>query len=109
MFQKLREILLTRYIGSILVALLCWQALIVLIENVVRILFWVINDQRGHTAFGSPHPSFPWDNLILSAVNITLCLLTAYLLAQWLYPADPPPSIPTDSMDEPSPEPPDPS
>jgi len=40
MVEKLREILLTRYIGSILVALLCWQALIVLIENAVRIFFW---------------------------------------------------------------------
>lgn len=109
MVQKLREILLTRYIGSILVALLCWQALIVLIENVVRILVWVINDQRAHTAFGSPHPSFPWDTLILSSVSIALYLLTAYLLAQWLYPADPPPSIRTDAADEPSPKLPDPS
>ncbi len=47
MVQKLREILLTRYIGSILVALLCWQALVVVIERVVQTLFWVINDQRG--------------------------------------------------------------
>lgn len=92
--QKLRDILLTRYIGSILIALLCWQALIVGIEKVVRIVLCVIYSQRSHTAFESPQSLFPWDNLILSAVSIALYLLTAYVLAQWLYPPEVLPPVP---------------
>jgi ABC-type sulfate transport system permease component len=87
MVQKLREILLTRYIGSILIALLCWQPVVVLIENVVRTLFWIIDDQRSHSVLGSSHQPFPWDSLISSAVTIVLYLLIAYSLARWLYPA----------------------
>ena len=94
MVQKLRDILLTRYIGSILIALLCWQALIVGIEKVVRIVLCVIYSQRSHTAFESPQSLFPWDNLILSAVSIALYLLTAYVLAQWLYPPEVLPPVP---------------
>jgi hypothetical protein len=104
MVQKLREILLTRYIGSILVAALCWQALIVLIESAVQTLFWVINDQRTHSALESSHPTFRWDNLVFSAVTLTLYLLVAYALAQWLYPADPLPLTPADEEGEPSPD-----
>jgi hypothetical protein len=37
---------------------------------------------------------FPWDNLILSAVSIALYLLTAYVLAQWLYPPEVLPPVP---------------
>jgi hypothetical protein len=104
MVQKLREILLTRYIGSILVALLCWQALVVVIERVVQTLFWVINDQRDRSALGSPHSAFPWDNFVFSGVTITLYLLGAYALARWLYPADPLPLTPVDGGYEPSTE-----
>jgi hypothetical protein len=82
MIQKLREILLTRYIGSILIALLCSQALIVLIENISRTIFWVINYQRPHSAFEPSHSSFAWDNLIFSAVTIALYLVVAYALAE---------------------------
>jgi uncharacterized membrane protein (DUF4010 family) len=86
MVQKLRETLLTRYIGSILIALLCSQALIVLIEKIAQTIFWVINDQRSHSALEPSHSSFAWDNLIFSAVTCALYLVVAYVLAQWLYP-----------------------
>jgi hypothetical protein len=90
MAQKLREILLTHYIGSILVALLCWEAVIVVIQNVLRAVFWVVNDQRTHSAFETSHPSFPWDNIVFSAVTVALYVLVAYWLARWLYPANSP-------------------
>jgi hypothetical protein len=88
MVEKLREILLTRYIGSILIALLCLQALIVLIEKIVQTLFWFIYDQRSHSVLGSSRSSFAWDNLIFSVVTGALYLAVAYALAQWLYPTD---------------------
>jgi len=88
MVEKLREILLTRYIGSMLIALLCSQAFIVLIEKIAQTIFWIINDQRSRSALDSSHSSFAWDNLIFSAVTGALYLVVAYALAQWLYPTD---------------------
>jgi hypothetical protein len=87
MVEKIREILLTRYIGSILVALLCWQALVVLVERVVQTMFWIINDQRTRSVLGGSHAPFPWERLISAFATISLYVLTAYWLARWLYPA----------------------
>jgi ABC-type spermidine/putrescine transport system permease subunit I len=88
MFLKLREILLTQYIGSILVALLVLQATIELITTAVRTGFWFSNHRHTESVFGGSSSSpFPWDSLIYAAVTIALYLLTAYGLARWLYPA----------------------
>lgn len=92
MLTKIREILLTKCIGSILVALLAWQALVVLIENVLRSSFWLFNDLRGQSVLGSTRIPFPWDSLVFAAVTILLYLLFAYRLARWLYPGDPLPA-----------------
>jgi hypothetical protein len=87
MISKLREILLTQYIGSILVALLVWQAAIEFVTSTVRTGFWVFNHHRTESVLGgSSGAPFPWDNLIFSAVTIALYLLTAYGVARWLYP-----------------------
>jgi len=37
MFTKLREVLLTQYIGAFLIALLVWQAAVEIVTRVVRI------------------------------------------------------------------------
>jgi hypothetical protein len=84
---KLREILLTQYIGSILVALIACNAVITLTTSFVRDVFWVINDQRTQSVLGSSHPPFPWDDLVYSAATISLYLLIAYSLARWLFAA----------------------
>lgn len=86
MVDKLREILLTQYIGSILVALIASNAVATLTTSFVRNVFWVINDQRTRSVLGSSHPPFPWDDLIYSAATIFLYLAIAYSLARWLYP-----------------------
>jgi H+/Cl- antiporter ClcA len=87
MFEELREILRTQYIGSILIALIAGNAVATLTTSFVRNIFWVINDQRTRSVLGSSHPPFPWDNLIYSASTVLLYLLIAYSLARWLYPA----------------------
>ena len=87
MFSKLREILLTQYIGSILVALLVWQAAIEVVTTAVRTGFWISSHSHSESVFGgSSSTPFPWDNLIFSAVTVALYSLTAYGLARWLYP-----------------------
>jgi hypothetical protein len=84
MLKKIREILLTQYIGSILVALLVCQALIEMVVTVVRNGFWFFNSRRSApVSSGTP---YPWDNLIFSLVSAALYLLIAYLMARWLYP-----------------------
>jgi len=90
MLTKLREILLTQYIGSILVALLVWQAAIEVVSTLVRTGFWVFNHQRSQSVFRTTSTPFPWDNLVFSAVTLILYLLTAYVLASWLYSASRP-------------------
>jgi hypothetical protein len=85
MLEKLREILLTQYIGSILVALLACNAVITLTTYLLQAAIWVFNDQRTRSVLGSSHPAYPWDNLVYSAATIILYLLTAYFLARWLY------------------------
>ncbi len=85
MVERLREILLTQYIGSILVALLACNAVITLTTYLVQAAFWVFNDQRTRSVLGSSRPPYPWDNLVYSAATVILYLATAYYLARWLY------------------------
>jgi uncharacterized membrane protein len=84
MQKKIREILLTQYIGSILVALLALQALIEIVAMIFRIASWPFNYRRS-VSLGSPL-LFPWDSLIFSLVSVALYVLIAYVLARWLYP-----------------------
>jgi hypothetical protein len=87
MLSKLREILLTQYIGSILVALLGWQAVVEIIIIAVRAGSWFFESGRSQSALeGSSRSLFPWDTVMVSGVTVVLYLLTAYGLVRWLYP-----------------------
>ena len=87
MFSKLREILLTQYIGSILIALLVWQAAIEVVTTAARTGFWFSSHHHSESVLGgSSGAPFPWDNVIFAASTVALYLLTAYGLARWLYP-----------------------
>jgi hypothetical protein len=86
MIAKLREILLTQYVGAILIALLVLQAAIEVITRAVRIGFWFFNHRHVQSVLGgASNEVFAWDNLVFSAVTAALYLLTAYGLARWLY------------------------
>jgi hypothetical protein len=99
MLSKLRAILRTQYIGSILVALLAWQAAIEIITIAARSGFWGYNHLREHPVLGgSQRPAYPWDNLVFTVVTIVLYLAAAYALARWLYPS----TEKSASKDEPS-------
>jgi len=100
MFSKLREVLLTQSIGSILVALLVWQAAVEVITTVVRTGIWQFNHRQSESVLaGSSSSPFPWESLLLPVVSIVLYLLTAYVLARWLYPT-PSPAAQPDLVDE---------
>jgi len=86
---KIREILLTQYIGAILTALLACQAIIVVIAAVIRDGLWYIGQRRAQSVLEGSRVSFPWENMISTLVTAALYVLTAYLLARWLYPGMP--------------------
>jgi hypothetical protein len=86
MLKKLREILLTRNIGSILIALLAWQVMIEIVSTLVRIGFWFFTKLRSQSVSEPPGIPFEWNRLIVSIVTLALYLLAAYLIARWLYP-----------------------
>jgi hypothetical protein len=90
MLSKLREILQTQYIGSILVALLVWQAAIEIVTTVVRSGFWYFNQRHSQSVLVPSGTPYPWDNFIFSAVTVALYVLAAYALARWVYPATAP-------------------
>ncbi len=108
MLSKLREILLTQYIGAILIALLISQAASQLVAAVVRTGFWFYDYRRSESVLARPSTApFRWHDLILESVRIALHLLTAYGIARWLY-SVPSPTPQADVDDDSYPEPGDP-
>lgn len=87
MIKTIRQILLTEYIGAILIALLACQAVIVLATSVVRDLLWYFYDSRDAGVLAYTRRPFRWDNFVFSVTSAALYLLLAYFLARWLYPA----------------------
>lgn len=83
MFVKLREVLLTQYIGAFLIALLVWQALGEVISQIVRSGYWFYYSQRSLATYS--RGQYRWDTLVLSAVKVTIYLVVAYALGTWLY------------------------
>ena len=80
--NKIREILLTEYIGAILVALLASEAIIALVSLLVSQIYW-------HAAFAGRYHESLGHSILTAAVRMLLYLGSAYLLARWLYGAKP--------------------
>jgi hypothetical protein len=83
--KRIREILLTQYIGAITIAFIFAQAAIHFINEVAVTIaqYWMIQQDQG-SAMGAPR-SFPWANLIVSMASVALQLLVGFLLIRWLY------------------------
>lgn len=88
MLEKMREVLLTQYIGAILIALLVFQSALDIVAQIVRSgYWWWYSQSHRRTLLGDPsEPQYRWDNLILTFFQIGLYLLVAYWLTEWLYP-----------------------
>jgi hypothetical protein len=84
--NKIREILLTEYIGAILVALLASDAIIALVTLVVGQIYW-------HASLGGRYHESLGHSILTALVKMLLYMGSAYLLARWLYwrkaPGDP--------------------
>ncbi len=91
--NKIREILLTEYIGAILVALLIADAIIALVTLLVGQIYYRLFI-AGHYVVGRYPGRVPTESLghsiLTTLVKMLLYLASAYLLARWLYGAKPP-------------------
>ena len=89
MLERIRKVLLTDYIGAIVIAFLGADAFTSAIRLVlVPVSFWSGKHSQYRSVLGYPigeAVSFPWDNLIQPAVTLGLYLGIVYLLVRWLY------------------------
>jgi hypothetical protein len=81
--NKIREILLTEYIGAILVALLVSDAIVALVTLLVGQIYW-------HVSFGGRYHESLGHSILTTLVKMLLYSASAYILARWLYGAKPP-------------------
>ena len=82
--QKIREILLTEYIGAILIG--------VLIADAFSNLFTIVTEQVTYYSFFVRNnlPETPFrasyrQNILNGGIRIVLFLVSSYLLTRWLY------------------------
>ena len=98
MLIRIRKVLLTDYIGAIVIAFLGADAFTAAIRVVLVLLsFWAAPHSQPRSVFGYPVGDavpFPWDSLIQQTVTLALYLGTVYLLVRWLYLPKPSPAEP---------------
>jgi len=83
----IRQILLTEYIGAILVAVLIADAFSALITTAIAQVS--LRAQLRHNPTLDLHRFSSTYSLLDSFSRIALYLISAYLIARWLYPAKP--------------------
>lgn len=99
--HRIRELLLTQYIGAIVIGLVLSQAITSLVTAIlVPVAFYLAERSAFHSALGFSSPqSFNWDRFVLNLITVVLYLLVSYLLLRWLYLAD---ERGTKAIDEPA-------
>jgi len=82
--ERIREILLTNYIGAVTIGLVLAQAIFGFVNALVQtaVSYWTISQSRG--VMGAP-TQFQWSGLIVSMVTVFLYLLVCFSLIRWLY------------------------
>ena len=82
--NRIREILVSEYIGAVAIGLILAQAVMNFIGTVVNnvMIYWEIQ-KSGNLL--SPPQSFSWRSPITSMVDVGLYLLAALLMIRWLY------------------------
>jgi hypothetical protein len=82
--RKLRQILLTEYIGAIIICFLMDQALAATISTIVQSISFYLEGRSRSSVFGGPR-GFEFGALLPPAISVILEVLTAFLLIYWLY------------------------
>ena len=79
--QRVREVLLTQYIGAIVIGMLITHAFVTVIGLLVQPLFLYAEAK----ASGSIMPSFSASQLLSPGITAALYVLVSYGLIRWLY------------------------
>lgn len=82
--RKLRQILLTEYIGAIIIGFLLAQALAATISTIVQTVSFYLEGRSRSSVFGG-RAGFEVGALVPPAISVILEVLTAFLLIYWLY------------------------
>ena len=97
--MRLKQILLTEYIGSIIVGFLAAQGVVNLVAVLVGVLSWTLYGNQGRSVFANPQP-FDYSLVIRPATSAALYFLVAFGLVRWLF-GPPPEPLVEDSTDAP--------
>jgi hypothetical protein len=87
---RLRQILVTQYIGAIVIGYLAAQALIAIANIAMLPLRWYLEGRNPATQSvlfnEKPHPiPFPWESTLSGVTTVLLYFVIAYGLMRWLY------------------------
>jgi hypothetical protein len=83
--KRIREILLTDYIGAITIAFLVTDGVFSLMGGIARLASNYFRYYR--SVLDEARVGLNWEILVSPALTLLLSLGTAFLLAKWLYPA----------------------
>ena len=90
--RRIREILLTQYIGAIAIAIVFAQVVSAFIALLIEPLQWILrvrlvhNQTTGSARYPPDAPPYPWDEFLLQFANVLLYFIIFYAMARWLYP-----------------------
>ena len=82
--RKLRQILLTEYIGAIIIGFLLAQALAATISTIVQTISFYMEGRTRSSVFGG-RAGFEFGALVPPAISVLLEVLVAFVLIYWLY------------------------
>jgi hypothetical protein len=103
LLNRIREILLTDYIGAITIAFLVTDGVFSLIGGIAMVASNYIRSYR--SVLEEARGGLNWEILVRPALTLILSLGTAFLLAKWLYPdrqdVTAEPSAAGDQLDDP--------
>jgi H+/Cl- antiporter ClcA len=85
--KRIREILLTQYIGAIAIGMMIAQALVGFVSLLVQPVIWYQQTRSSRSVLESASP-LPWSNLLPLALTVVLYVAVSYALLIWLYPAE---------------------
>jgi hypothetical protein len=85
--RRIREILLTQYIGAIVIGVVIAQALMRAVGLLMEPVLWYQQGRPSGSALDSS-PMFPFSRMVSPALTVILYFVVSYLLLVWLYGAE---------------------
>jgi len=83
--RRIRKILLTQYIGAIVIGMLLAQAVGGVVSLAVEPVIWYQQASQSRSVMEPGLKPFPWSDMLPVGIKIALYAFVAYLLLAWLY------------------------